>query len=122
MKKTFKYTILVAILLLCLAGNSVPAMAASYGSHNLSTSWTTVAQSSTGFNCNVKLTCTAFDVLRVDVRMLGKNGNVVWQEANSCPGLSSRVYGCGSDVYKIQARVSSGKGICISRQTSEQPD
>lgn len=75
-----------------------------------SSTWTTIATSTTGFNCNVKISSLGTSLTTVDVRMLGKNGNVVWCEYESFGSLASRVYWCGSDVYKIQVSYHSGNG------------
>ena len=75
----------------------------------VSNTWTTIATDSEGFDCNVEITGYLTSIgPRIDVRMLGKNGQILWSENDSCPGLSSRVYSCGSDVYTIQVRVDSG--------------
>ncbi len=71
--------------------------------HNITTSWKTIATSTTGFNCNVYIKCYGTDLSRLNIRMLGKNGNVVWSENGAVPGLGSRTFWCGSDVYTIQA-------------------
>lgn len=83
-----------------------------------SKSWKTVASSTTGFNCNVEISSWGTSVTTVDVRMLGKNGNVIWCEYESFGSLSSRVYWCGSDVYKIQVSYHSGNGTISSSPAS----
>lgn len=128
MKKALKSTILVAVLLVGILGSAISASAAeSYNSITLSTSWKTIATSTTGFNCNVAISCmvTGTDGLgavRPDVRMLGRNGNVLWSENKSCPGLSTRVYRCGSDVYTIQIKVSNGSGTARAYRTTADPN
>lgn len=92
-----------------------------YSGINYGTSWTTIAETSgsSGFNCNFQVSClnTSFvpgtfaTVSPTDIRMLGKNGNVVWEESGAVAGLGSRVFWCGSDVYKIQARCQYGSGV-----------
>lgn len=76
-----------------------------------STKWTTIATSTSGFNRNVKVSTLNTIVASTNhIRMLGKDNNVVWQENNAIGFSSSRVFWCGSDVYKIQIRCSSGAG------------
>jgi len=116
MKKA-KSLIVVIVLILGLFGNVISVSAAqNYNTVLLSTSWKTIASSSTGFNCKVAVssmttgTINNIQAVNPDIRMLGRNGNVVWSENSSTPGLSTRVYNCGSDVYTIQIRVSNGSG------------
>lgn len=78
-----------------------------------SKSWKTIATSSTGFNCNVKIASLGTSITTVDIQMLGKSGNVLWCEYESFGSSSSRVYWCGSDVYKIQAKYHYGNGTII---------
>lgn len=90
----------------------------------VTTQWKTVAKNTQGINGNVKVCCNVIGVTRVDVRMLGKNNNVVWSESNSCPALSNRVYHCGADVYTVQVKVStsSAYGTAFALKTSEPAD
>lgn len=83
-----------------------------------SKSWKTIATSTTGFNCNVKISSLGTSVTTVDVRMLGKSGNVIWSESESFGSLTSRVYWCGSDVYKIQVKYHSGEGTITCYPTN----
>ncbi len=86
----------------------------------VTTSWKDLATSSTGFGCNVTI-CTRNTAIlasggmaKTVVRMLGKNGDVLWTSTDeySVPGLGSREYECGSDVYKIQVKTQAGGGSC----------
>lgn len=88
-----------------------------YNGTVINTTWKTVAVASSGFNCNVYINCrnTAFlpnswTVSPTDIRMLGRNGNVVWEESGAVAGLGNRTFWCGSDVYTIQARCQVGSG------------
>lgn len=122
MTKGLKATILVLAMVLGLVGTSTVAFAAeSFKRVTVSNTWTTIASDTDGFNCNVEITGLLTSVgPRIDVRMLGKSGNTVWSENDSCPGLSSRVYHCGSDVYTIQVRVDSEVyGTAIAMKTSK---
>lgn len=91
------------------------------------TSWKTIASSTTGFNCNVYIKCSntalsGWTVVPSDIRMLGKNGNVVWEEKGAIAGLGDRVFYCGSDVYTIQIRTQSGSGTAYAYQTNQPAD
>lgn len=111
MTKRLKATILVLAMVLGLVGTSTVAFAAeSFKTVNLSSSWTTIAYDTDGFDCKVEITGSIITSIgpRIDVRMLGESGNVIWSENDSCPGLASRVYRCGPDVYTIQVKVDRG--------------
>ena len=111
MTKRLKAIILVLVMVLGIVGTSTVAFAAeSFKTVKLSSKWTTIAYDTDGFNCNVQITGYVSTGVgpRIDVQILGKKGNVVWSENNSCPGLASRVYHCVSDIYTIQVRVSNG--------------
>lgn len=119
MKKILKATFMIAILLVSSMVYSSNVKAATYNSVILSSSWQTIASSSSGFNCNVTIRCfvTGTDglgAIRPDIRMLNQNGQVVWAENRSCPGLGSRTYWCGSNVYRIQIKVATGGGSAYS--------
>lgn len=125
MKKSLRVLLVILALMVGVIATSTVALAAeSYKNVTLSTDWTTIATSTDGFDCNVRiigrLTTLGY---RIDVRMLGKSGNVLWSENDSCPGLSSRVYHCGADVYRIQVRVDSGvSGTAYAHQTDDPAD
>ena len=94
-----------------------------YNGTVINTTWKTVAVASSGFNCNVYIECmnTAFlpdtwTVSPTDIRMLGSNGNVVWEESGAVPGLGNRTFWCGSDVYTIQAKCQVGSGSLYIHQ------
>ncbi len=93
-----------------------------YSGINISSNqWTTIATSTSGFNCNVYVKCmnTTLDGLRVvgtNIRMLGRNGNVIWSENEAVAGQGSRVFWCGSDIYTIQASPRAGLGVIYCRQ------
>ncbi len=83
--------------------------------------WRTIATSTSGFNCNVRIEGTVLSDY-MDVRMLGKNGNVLWSESNafSTYGTGYRIFRCGSDVYSIQVRCNAN-GIAWAYRTSSSP-
>lgn len=80
--------------------------------------WKTLATSTTGFNCNVIISCSNLSFLSNGklakglVRMIGRNGNVLWTSPaeEGVPGQGSRVYWCGSDVYRIEIKTQTGGG------------
>ena len=83
---------------------------------SINTSWKTIASSTTGFNCDVwiasyNLGTIGLVVSPSDIRMLGKSGNVVWQESGAVAGNGAqRQFWCGSDVYTIQIKTQTGTG------------
>ncbi len=128
-KRTLKTIILTAVLLVALVGTSTTSFAANHyvGRVTTSTSWTTLATSTNGFNCNVAVfnSSTGTDglgILRADIRMLGKSGNVIWEESKACPGSGTRVFYCGPDVYTIQIRVKYSSGFARAYQTTDPPN
>lgn len=44
---------------------------------------------------------------QIDVRMVNKNGDVIWEEIGAIKAGSPRRFWCGSDVYILQGRTSS---------------
>lgn len=120
-KRSMKLFAVIAIMLVAIMGTTVVAHAAETynGTIVTSTTWKTLASSTTGFNRNVTVfnSSTGTDglgILRADIRMLGKNGNVVWSEAKACPGYGTRQFWCGSDVYTIQIRVAHSSGTAYA--------
>lgn len=62
-------------------------------------------------NRNVSVYCYNTNSLQHnDIRMLDSSGNVVWEEYGAIDYSGSRTFWCGSNVYRIQIRVS-GKNI-----------
>lgn len=104
----------------------IPAQAAGirYYSINTSTSWKTIATASSGFDCNVDISCTNFNNVPCDIRMLNSKGSVLWEESGAIQitsmvgsgGPGSRKFWCGSDVYTIQIRTQGGKGTAVATQ------
>ncbi len=91
----------------------------------INTTWKTIATSSSGFNCNVYVKCmnTTFvpntlTVSPTDIRMLDRNGNVVWEEWGAVAGLGNRTFWCGKNVCKIQARCKVGNGTIYVRRAN----
>lgn len=91
-----------------------------YDALDVTTSWKVLATSTTGFDCYVTI-CTrntailsSGGIAKTVVRMLGKNGNVLWTSTDeySVPGQGSYEYHCGSDVYKIEVKTQAGGGSC----------
>lgn len=74
-----------------------------------SSSWTTIATSTSGFNCNVYIySLNAYAGATTHVRMLGRSDNTVWYESSAIGYQSSRTFWCGPDVYTIQVKTSAG--------------
>ena len=65
---------------------------------------------------------SGLQVVPSNIRMLGKNGNVLWEESGAIAGQGSRIFICGSDVYTIQIKPQSGTGAAYAYQTSQAPD
>lgn len=98
------------------AENSITGGTATYSNHYegggvvVGSTWKTVASSTTGFNCNVKISSLGTTLGTVDVRLLGKNGNVLWSQYESFGTLGYGIYWCGADVYQIQVKYHSSNG------------
>ena len=128
MKRTLRTTFLVFALIIGILGTSTVAFAAVNGEHfgrvTVSDEWTEIAYDTQGFNCNVEITGYLITLgHRIDVRMLDENGDELWAQNDSCPGLSSRVYRCGADVYSIEVRVDPGvSGTAIALKTDKPAD
>lgn len=90
-----------------------------YYSGNVTTSWKTIARSTTGFGCNVYVDCTNLNLAKHDIRMLGANGNEIWSEKGAIAPIAKRIFICGSDVYEIQLRTQSGTSVVYVGPTSE---
>lgn len=95
--------------------NSFPYPSSQSNTYVSSSSWKTVASSTTGFNCNVVVGGSVLGNYYMDVRMLDKNGNVVWSEENAFSTIGgnggTRTFWCGSDIYYIQVKGHNGNGI-----------
>lgn len=76
-----------------------------------SSRWTTIAESSKGFNSNVFINVINTSTSINDIRLLNRNGNVVWQKDGAI-GMNEKLakFWCGSDVYKVQVRTQRGTG------------
>lgn len=90
------------------------------------TSWKTLATSTKGFNCNVYIQCMNYGLngqgfAPSNIRMLDKNGKVLWSETGAVQGQGYRVFACGSDVYTIQICTSLGGGSAWAYQTDHAP-
>lgn len=55
---------------------------------------------------------------QIDIRLLDKEGEVVWSQKNTFPLEDQRNYWCGPDVYKIELRITNGEGIVTVRLPS----
>lgn len=129
MKKNIKRIMAFFFVCVMVIGLSTTAFAAGSNqfpytvSHKLTTNasnWQTIAYSDNGFNCKVYIECSnGYVTSNSNIRMLGSNGNVVWQGTGAQPASGSRVYDCGSDVYTIQIMNQVGTGYAWARYYSE---
>lgn len=78
-------------------------------------SWTTVAESSNGLGKNVRISADAA-LSYTSIRMLGRNGNVLWIERNTFKVLpETKTFWCGKDVYKVQLiNARGGRSVYVS--------
>lgn len=95
--------------------NNYPYPSSSSHVYVSSDSWTMVANSSSGFNCNVVVGGLVVGNYFLDVLMLDRNGNTVWTEENAVYTIGnnngSRKFWCGSNVYQILVKGHNGNGI-----------
>lgn len=99
-------------------GNNYPYPSSSSSLYISNTSWATIATSTTGFNCNVRIEGLVVGNYSIDVRMLDSSGNVVWSEYNAIDTVSTayRVFWCGSNIRTIQVKAHGGNGIAWAYQ------
>ena len=123
MKRTFKSIAILAIVLTMLLISTISAVAASFPYNelkrlNTTTSYQTIASESTtsktGLNRNIRIQNNNTSVARSDVRMLDKNGKVVWEGIGWLAVAENRVFWCGDNVYTVQIRTQSGKGTAYA--------
>lgn len=72
-----------------------------------------LAYSNTGFNCYVKIRCSLNGLSnRGSVILKDKSGNILWTTPSTdyVPSHGSYTYWCGSDVYSIWIKTTSGFG------------
>lgn len=117
MKKKLSIGLLMMLLLFSTSSVFAYSGIKTY-SGDAGTKWFTLATAKNGFNCNMRINCTShayrplhMDTIGADVRMLDKKGNVVWSENESTPGIGSRTYWCGSNVYTLQVKFRFGGGF-----------
>ena len=94
---------------------------------NINTSWKTVISAPNGFNHNIYVKCNntgliGWTVSPTDIRMLDKNGNILWQESGAIPGQGSRIFLCWNDCYSIQLKTQKGVGAVTVYETDEVPE
>lgn len=78
-----------------------------------SSAYKRLAYSNTGFNCYVKIRCSLNGLSnRGSVILKGKSGNTLWTTPSTdyVPSHGSYTYWCGSDVYSIWIKTTSGFG------------
>lgn len=68
--------------------------------------WSTIYINDNGINANVKISVITSSLISrgADVRMLGRNGEVVWIERQAIGVNGERTFWCGSDVVHLQAK------------------
>jgi len=124
MKRIVKSAAIIVVVLSLLLVSTIAVAAASFPYNSLrrlntTTSYQTICSESTssrtGINRNVFIQNNNTSVARSDVRMLGKNGNVVWEGRGALAIAEGRVFWCGSGVYTVQIRTQSGRGTAYAQ-------
>lgn len=101
--KTLLSIVLIAIMLFCTTG-----IAHAAGPYTLNSTYQDiwVATGNTGINSHIwARVYNTSSLHHTDIRMLDANGNTVWEEFGAIDYSSSRQFWCGSNVYRLQARV-----------------
>lgn len=80
--------------------------------------WSTIASSTSGLNCNIRVSSLATEITYISIRMLDKSGKTVWYEKNSFGSQGARIYKCGKNVYIVQAKYVSGEGTIYCRRSN----
>ncbi len=103
MKRSLKSVLALICVLLLAASIPLAAFAQSYRI-NIGTSYSSlkVAASSSGHSFYIKVYNTGYG--RNDIRMLDKNGRVIWQESGAIAFNGNRTFWCGSNVATIQIK------------------
>ena len=102
MKKASKKIALLLIIVLVFSSISMVAFAGStsYTVYDTYVTIFSVPTNGAGTNKNIK---TSFQNISVyhhnDIRMLDKNGNIVWKEYGAVDYNATRTFWCGSNVY-----------------------
>lgn len=82
--------------------NNYPYPSSTSSLYVSSSSWATVASSTSGFNCNVVVSGLVIGNYCMDVHILNRNGNIVWSEENAFNTIGgnggSRTFWCGNDI------------------------
>lgn len=68
------------------------------------TIYTKITKPSKTYYVNVRV-YNISDQHNTDIRMIDRDGNIVWEEEDAIPYSSSRQFVCGTNIWKIQARV-----------------
>lgn len=129
MKKNIKRIMAIFFVCVMVMGISTTAFAAGsnhfpYTQSNTlktdATSWKRIAYSDNGFNCKVYIQASnSYTTSNSNIRMLGRNGNVIWEGKGVQPASGSRTYDCGSDVYSIEIMNQVGTGYAWARYAGE---
>ncbi len=109
-KKHIVFVLALAVMLtIGLSIFSVVAHAASNNVAFVKSSWTRIYPAetnnlSTPINGQVRIDTFNYGSTHLDIRMLDRNGNVVWSECCAIDKDQSRTFNCGSNVYYIEAK------------------
>ncbi len=108
-KKSISIALIMVVLITAIMPFSTPAFAASGNQVPVNDNWTRVYPAETNtlsgpINGYVKLSTKNEWYTHLDVRFIGKNGNVIWSECNAIDIYGTRTFYCGSDVYSIEAK------------------
>lgn len=90
--------------------NSISALSISPSSGTvvLNAVYRDVYRNDNGINGNLTISTYGISNLHhVDIRMIGRNGQVLWEEYGAIDYNATRKFGCGNDVASVQARVAS---------------
>lgn len=102
------------------AGNNNYMYTQSRKLHTNDSNWQTIATSSNGFDCWVRITNNnGYPNTYTSIKMLGKNGEKLWEKEDAIPGFNYADFECGSDVYTIQVKNVYGDGYAWIRYLKE---
>ena len=106
-RKIVSLSLVIMIMFIMLGPNKV--FAAGGVTAPVCSSWTRVYPAPSNsltnpINGQVRITASNNGNTHTDIRMLDKNGNVVWSECCAVDCNQIRTFYCGSNVYSIEAR------------------
>lgn len=102
------------------AGNNNYKYTQSHKLHTNDNTWQTIATSTNGFDCWVRITNNnSYPNTYSSIKMLGRNGETLWEKEDAIPGFNYADFECGSDVYTIQVKNVYGDGYAWIRYLRE---